>query len=183
MTPGSCPARLTDNGDIALADRPRMQSGIFIRPSCAVLLLRRLRLSLLPVSRTCPSVAIPIGHHLAACSRAGELGRRDFALESVETRICHGSEAGLDECFRPRSWISRHGTFMTRLEIVAEGLPLHGAAQFATDTTLVSAHRCDRPGAAPLDRAAQVGFSAPQGKSSSRAGGPSKPSQAGGASR
>ena len=46
-----------------------------------------------------------------------------------------------------------------RLEIVAEGLPLHGGAQLAVDTTLVSAHHDDgtaRPGAAHIDGAALV---------------------------
>ena len=42
---------------------------------------------------------------------------------------------------------------------MAEGLPLHGGARLAVDTTLVSAHHCDgtaRPGAAHLDGAALV---------------------------
>ena len=54
------------------------------------LLLRRLRLPL-PLSDRfcrCGRPLDPSGHHRAACSRAGVLGRRGFALESAAARIC-----------------------------------------------------------------------------------------------
>ena len=59
-----------------------------------VLLLRRLRLPLAFSGRSC-WCGFPLnssGHHRAACARAGILGRRGFALESVAARICR--EAG-----------------------------------------------------------------------------------------
>ena len=60
-----------------------------------VLLLRRLRLPL-PLSLRfcrCGRPLDPCGHHRAACSRAGLLGRRGFAAESAAARVCR--EAGL----------------------------------------------------------------------------------------
>ena len=59
-----------------------------------VLLFRRLRLPLPLSSRTC-RCGRPLdvlGHHRAACSTSGVLGRRGFALESAAARICR--EAG-----------------------------------------------------------------------------------------
>ena len=41
-----------------------------------------------------------------------------------------------------------------RLEVIADGLPLHGGAQLAVDTTIVSALHCDgtpQPGASNVD--------------------------------
>ena len=60
----------------------------------ALLLQRRLRLPL-PLSERmcrCGHFIDSYGHHRAACSRTGVLGRRGFALESVAVRICR--EAG-----------------------------------------------------------------------------------------
>ena len=59
-----------------------------------VLLLRRLGLPLPLTARTCRCARPldPCGHHRAACPRAGVLGRRGHALESVLSRICR--EAG-----------------------------------------------------------------------------------------
>ena len=62
------------------------------------------------------------------------MGSRCCALESAGTRMCRETQ--------------RSGR-----EEVAEGLPLHGGAQLAVDTTLVSAHHCDgtaKPGAAHI---------------------------------
>ena len=98
--------RVTDSEQAALRSQSGPRSGLALSstPSCPtlrieshlfrVLLLRRLRLPLPPVSRTCRCGRLldPFGHHRAACSRAGVLGRRGFALESVGTRICR--EAG-----------------------------------------------------------------------------------------
>ena len=51
--------------------------------------MRRLRLPLPLVSRTCRCGRLldSFGHHRAACSRAGVLERRGFAVESVGARI------------------------------------------------------------------------------------------------
>ena len=128
-----------------------------------VLLLRRLRLTLPPVSRTCRCGRLlnPFGHHRAACSRAGVLGRPCYALESVGARICReaGALVSTNVFVRDLDLLAPNVQDARRLEIVAEGLPLHGGAQLAVDTTLVSAHHCDataRPGAAHIDGAALV---------------------------
>ena len=59
-----------------------------------VLLLRRLWLALPLSSRTCRRgrPLDVLGHHRAACSRAGVLGSRRFSLESAAARVCR--EAG-----------------------------------------------------------------------------------------
>ena len=59
-----------------------------------VVLLRRLRFSLSLSLRSCRcgSPLDPSGHHRAACSQAGMLGRRGYALDSIVARICR--EAG-----------------------------------------------------------------------------------------
>ena len=112
-----------------------------------VLLLRRLHLPLPFVSRTC-RCGRPLdsfGHHRAACSRAGVLGRRGFAVESIGARICREGGARVStnvhvfvlDILAPEVHDGR------RIEIIAEGLPLFGGAQLAVDTTLVSAHHCD----------------------------------------
>ena len=103
--------------------------------------------SLLPLSAfaaawpsRCHPAVDASGHHRAACSRAGVLERRGFALESAASRFCR--EAGgrvttnvlvidLDVAV-PNALDGR------RLEVVADGLPLFGGAQLAVDTTLVS---------------------------------------------
>ena len=128
-----------------------------------VLLLRRLRLLLLPVSRTCRCGRLldPFGT-TAACSRAGVLGRRGYALESVGARICleAGARVSTNVFVHDLDLLAPNVQDARRLEIVAEGLPLHGGAQLAVDT-LVSAHNCDgtaRPGAANVDqRLSRVG--------------------------
>ena len=61
---------------------------------CHLLLLRRLRLPLPLIVRSC-RCGQPLdscGHHRAACAQAGVLGRRGWALESVVARVCR--EAG-----------------------------------------------------------------------------------------
>ena len=61
------------------------------------------------------------GHHRAACSKAGVLSRRGFAVESVVEKICR--EAG--ENFHKRD-------DARRLE-VAKGLSIFGGVQLALD--------------------------------------------------
>ena len=122
-----------------------------------VLLLRRLRISL-PSSRRfcrCGRSLDAFGHHRAACSRAGVLGRRGFALESAAARICReaGGRVTTNVFVRDLDVAVPNALDGRRLE-VADGLPLFGGAQLAVDTTLVwplhadgSRHAADSDGA------------------------------------
>ena len=104
-----------------------------------VLLRRRLALPLPLILRSCrcgrPLDAF--GHHRAACSKSGVLGRRGFAVERAAARVCR--EAG-----------ARVATnlFVRDMDLgVPNGgdnsLPLFGGVQLAIDTTLVSAVQGD----------------------------------------
>ena len=102
--------------------------------------MRRFRLPLPLSSRQCRcgrSLDF-FGHHRAACSRAGVLGRRGFAVESVAARICREGGTRVATNFMVRDMDLR------RLEVVADGLPLFGGVQLAVDTTLVSPLHCGR---------------------------------------
>ena len=99
---------------LALSATPSSPSSRIEPHLFRVLLLRRLRLPLPPVSRTCrcgrPTDVL--GHHRAACARAGVLGRRGFALESAAARVSrrrrqsilqrHGERSGLEGARRAR---------------------------------------------------------------------------------
>ena len=93
--------------------------------SFRVLLLRRLfcpSLSLLAPA----GVAVPLdvlGHHRAACSRAGVLGSRGFSLESAAARVCREAGARVSTNLFVRDLdlsIANHDA--RRLEVVADGL-------------------------------------------------------------
>ena len=125
-----------------------------------VLLLRRLWLALPFSSRTC-RCGRPLdvlGHHRAACSRAGVLGSRGFSLESAAARVCREAGVRVSTNLFVRDLdlpIANHDA--RRLEVVADGLPLFGGAQLAIDTTLVSSVQADgrpRPQCARVDGAA-----------------------------
>ena len=125
-----------------------------------VLLLRRLWLALPLASRTC-RCGRPLdvlGHHRAACSRAGVLGSRGFSLESAAARVCRETGAPVSTNLFVRDLdlpIANHDA--RRLEVVADGFPLFGGAQLAIDTTLVSLVQADgrpRPQCARVDGAA-----------------------------
>ena len=97
----------------------RIDSALF-----QVLLQRRLRLPL-PLSQRicgCGRPLDPFGHHRAACSRTGALGRRGFALESAAARVCReaGGRVVTNMFDMPVAGDNR------RLEVVVDGLPLHG---------------------------------------------------------
>ena len=83
------------------------------------------------------------------------LGRRGYALESVAARICR--EAGgrvRTNMFVRDMDLDVPVSDGRRLEVVVDGLPLHGGAQLAVDTTLVCALHADgrpRRGAASQD--------------------------------
>ena len=118
-----------------------------------VTLLRRLQLPLPFTERTC-RCGLPLdslGHHQAACARAGVL------LESVAARICRdgGGRVTTNVLVRDLD-LALPGAVADgrRLEVVVDGLPLFGGAQLAVDTTLVCVLRSDgRPRAAVEDGA------------------------------
>ena len=116
-----------------------------------ILLLRRLRLPLPLSSRTCRC-----GRQLdslgPACSEAGVLGRRGFALEVAAAHVCReaGARVSTNVCVRDMDLTAFDVMDSRRLEVVADGLTTFRGAQLAIDTTLVSALRRDgtaRPGA------------------------------------
>ena len=120
----------------------RIDSALF-----RVFLLRRLRLPL-PLSFRLCRCGRPLdsfGHHRAACSRAGVLGRRGFAVESAAARVCReaGGRVTLNMMVRDMDLAVPHAHDTRRLEVVADGLPLFGGTQLAIDTTLVSTLHCD----------------------------------------
>ena len=111
-----------------------------------VLLLRRLRLPLPLCSRACRCALHDcFGHHRAACSRAGVLGRRGYAVESAATRVCReaGARVTTNVMIRDMDLPVPEARGGRRIEIVADGLPLFGGAPLAVDVTLVSPLHCD----------------------------------------
>ena len=84
------------------------------------------------------------GHHRAACSRAGVLSRRGFAVESAVEQICRQAGARVSTNVMIRDLdIAGSNTDARRLEVVAEGLSIFGGVQLALDATLVSTHHGD----------------------------------------
>ena len=123
-----------------------------------VVLRRRLGLSLPLSSRTCRCGRHldPLGHHRAACSEAGVLGRRGFPLECAAAQVCReaGARVTTNAFVRDMDLVEYNALDGRRLEIVADGLTLWQGAQLAVDTTMVSPVRRDgtaRPGAAERD--------------------------------
>ena len=103
-----------------------------------VLLLRRLRVPL-PFSRRNCRCGSPLD---APCSlfQSRNLGKaRVCSGECSRTDMSRSGRSGDNERLRPSP---RHGSSQSlhgrRLEVVADGLPLHGGAQLAIDTTMVS---------------------------------------------
>ena len=174
VTRGPCP-RLTDDERAMLRSQSGPGSGLALSsvPASAalridshhfrVLLLRRLRL---PFPQSLAPAGVAVSSTLLATTaqravEAGVLGKRGYALESVGARICREARARVSTnvFVRDMDLLAPNVQDARRLEIVAEGLPLHGGAQLAVDTTLVSAHHCDgtaRHGAAHIDGAALV---------------------------
>ena len=117
-----------------------------------VLLLRRLL-----HDRACRCVRLldACGHHRAACARVGVLSRRGYALESVAAQICReaGGRVRTNTFVREMDVLDVDSGDGRQLEVVVDGLPLHGGAQVVVDTTLVSARHCDgRPRRGAADR-------------------------------
>ena len=107
-----------------------------------VLLLRRLRMPLPLNVRACRCGRLldVLGHHRAACSRVGELGKRGFAAESAVAQICRegGARVSTNVMLRDLDISPPHSSDGRRLEVVAEGLCLFGGCQLALDATVVS---------------------------------------------
>ena len=112
-----------------------------------VVLLRRLQMPLPPTVRSCRCGRLldSFGHHRAACARAGVLGKRGYALESVVARICReaGGRVATNVLVRELDLVGVPVADGRRLEVVVDGLPLHAGVQLAIDTTLVGALRGD----------------------------------------
>ena len=83
------------------------------------------------------------GHH-AACSRAGVLGSRGYALESAAARVCReaGGRVSTNIFLRKRA-LDTVQADVRKLEVVVTA-SLSSEVQFAIDTTLVSPLRGDR---------------------------------------
>ena len=73
------------------------------------------------------------------------LGRRGYALESAEARICRevGARVSTNVFLRDLDLWSVSVQDQRRIEVIAEGLPAFHGAQLAIDTTLVSPLRAD----------------------------------------
>ena len=120
-----------------------------------LLLCRRLHLPLPLSHRTCRCgrQLDQFGHHRAACSEAGVLGRRGFPLERAAAQICRegGAWVTTNMFVRDMDLVAFDALDNRRLEVVADGLTLWRGAQLALDTTMVSPLRRDgtaRPRAA-----------------------------------
>ena len=87
-------------------------------------------------------VAVPLTL-LATTVQLARHGR--FALESAAARVCReaGARVTTNVMVRDLDLEAMNMQDGRRLGVVADGLPLHGGAQLATDTTIVSALRCD----------------------------------------
>ena len=73
------------------------------------------------------------------------LGRRGFALQSAAARVCResGARVSTNVMLRDLDLLPQDRPDTRRLEVVADGLPLHHGAQLAIDTTMVSPLRRD----------------------------------------
>ena len=120
--------------------------------------------STLPLSARscrCGRLLDVLGHHRAACARAGVLGQRGFAIESVVARICReaGGRVRTNVMVRDLDMGIHLAGDARRLDVVVDGLPLFSGRQLAVNTTLVGALHADgsvRPRAANEDGAASV---------------------------
>ena len=73
------------------------------------------------------------GHHRAACSKAGVLSRRGFAVESAVEQICREAGARVSTHVMIRDLdIAGSNTDARRLEVVAEGLSIFGGVAVGT---------------------------------------------------
>jgi len=104
-----------------------------------VLLLRRFRL-LLPLTACacrCRRALDPLGDHRAACPGSGALrSRRGTPLERAATRVCReaGARVTTHILISHLNIPTVHRIENRRVEVIANGVPLWGGNQLATDT-------------------------------------------------
>ena len=79
-----------------------------------------------------------LGHHRAACSVAGILGKGGFPLENAAARPCREARARIrtNVMVREMDLVPNDRVDNRRFEVVADGLPLFGGAQLATTQRL-----------------------------------------------
>ena len=120
----------------------RSQHCQWIQTHFRVLLLRRLRMPLPLTARACRCGRLldVLGHHRAACSRVGELGKRGFAAEIADAQICRegGARVSTNVMLRDLDMSPPHNSDGRSLDVVAEGLCLFSGCQLALDATVVS---------------------------------------------
>ena len=120
-----------------------------------ILLLRRLRLRLPLCVRSCWCGRRSSRRPWPIVQRARQQGfwaRRGWALQSVTARVCReaGARVWTNVFVRDMDIASFDNLDGQQLEVVADGLPVHGGAQVAIDTTMVSplhSNGVDRRGA------------------------------------
>ena len=126
---------------------PNFKSNEDRPPALPSSLCRRLHLPLPLSHRTCRCgrQLDVFGHHRAACSEAGVLGKRGFPLECAAAQVCREASARVatNVFVRDMDLATFNALDGRRLEIVADGLTLWRGAQLAVDNTMVSPLRRD----------------------------------------
>ena len=109
-------------------------------------LCRRFRLPLPLTSRNCRCRhrLDKFGHHRAACSKVGVLGK-GFPLECAAAQMCReaGGRVSTNVFVRDLDLAAFNALDNRRVEVIVDGLPLWHGAQLAIDTTFVSPLRGD----------------------------------------
>ena len=79
------------------------------------------------------------GHHRAACSRVGVLGKRGFPLECAAAQVCReaGGRVSINVFILDLDLAEFNALDNRRVEVIADGLPLWHGAKLAIDNTLV----------------------------------------------
>ena len=104
------------------------------------LLLERLRLPLLVTEAVCEECGAPLdvnGRHRAACPASGRPKTRAAPMERVIARVCREARATVrfNTMLKYMNVGAKAGD-ERRIEVLAQGLPLHGVAQLAVDASL-----------------------------------------------
>ena len=111
------------------------------------LLLERLRLPLLVTEAVCEECGAPLdvnGRHRAACPLSGCLKTRAAPMQRVIARVCReaGATVRLNTMLKDMNVGVKAGD-ERRIEVLAQGLPLHGGAQLVVDATVRSLLTCE----------------------------------------
>ena len=127
-------------GAVALTALPTSRATRIEPQPFRIWLCRRLRLPLPLTSRKCRCGhrLDKFGHHRAACSRVGVLGKRGFPLECAAAQVCREAGGRVSTNVFVRDLAAFNALDNRRVEVIADGLPLWHGAQLAIDTTLVS---------------------------------------------